>query len=150
MLYTYSIPYPNAPVVGVCWYEADAFCRWAGGGLPSEREWEAAARGNEAREYPWDGPWGDGICNTRESGLSTTSPVGLFPRSRQAGFGLEDLAGNVFEWCREEVGYVGRLLRGGSWYVASGVARAVFRHVLDPDVRDDVVGFRVLLYLRQD
>ncbi|MCP5023840.1 MAG: SUMF1/EgtB/PvdO family nonheme iron enzyme, partial [bacterium] len=89
---------PNQPVVGVSWWEAEAFCRWAGGRLPSEQEWESAARGREAREYPWDGPWEDGICNTRESRLGTTSPVGLFPRSRQADFNLEDMAGNVWEW----------------------------------------------------
>jgi hypothetical protein len=69
---------PNQPVVGVSWWEAEAFCRWSGGRLPSEREWEAAARGSEAREYPWDGPWEDGICNTHEAGLGTTSPVGSF------------------------------------------------------------------------
>ncbi len=134
----------NQPVVGVSWYEAEAFCRWAGGRLPSEREWEAAARGREARVYPWDGPWEDGICNTKESGLGTTSPVGLFPRSRQADFGLEDLAGNVWEWVSGE-----RLLRGGSWGSGSRNARAAIR-VNYPDDRDYFIGFRVLLFLRQD
>jgi hypothetical protein len=136
---------PNQPVVGVSWWEAEAFCRWAGGRLPSEREWESAARGREAREYPWDGPWEDGICNTRESGLGTTSPVGLFPRSRQADFGLEDLAGNVWEWVSGE-----RLLRGGSWLYATWFARAAVRFGLIPDYRFDYCGFRVLLFLRQD
>ncbi len=136
---------PNQPVVGVTWWEAEAFCRWAGGRLPSEQEWEAAARGREAREYPWNGPWEDGICNTRESGLETTSPVGLFPRSRQADFGLEDMAGNVLEWVSGE-----RLLRGGSWIYGTRFARAAIRIDNFPDVRGDSLGFRLLLCLRQD
>jgi formylglycine-generating enzyme required for sulfatase activity len=136
---------PNQPVVGVSWWEAEAFCRWAGGRLPSEQEWEAAARGSKAREYPWEGPWEDGICNTVESRLGTTSPVGLFPRSRQADFGLEDLAGNVWEWVSGE-----RLLRGGSWNLGAWDARAAGRYDVNPDYRDDYVGFRVLLALRQD
>ena len=136
---------PNQPVVGVSWWEAKAFCRWAGGRLPSEQEWESAARGREAREYPWDGPWKDGICNTLESGLGGTSPVGLFPRSRQADFSLEDLAGNVWEWVSGE-----RLLRGGSWNDETGVARAAFRYLNYPVGRSSTIGFRVLLFLRQD
>ncbi len=137
---------PNQPVVGVSWWEAEAFCRWAGGRLPSEQEWEAAARGREAREYPWDGPWENGICNTRESGVGTTSPVGLFPRSRQVDFGLEDMAGNVWEWDSGK-----RSVRGGSWFDDSWNARAAVRLVNDfPGNRGDFIGFRVLLYLRQD
>jgi formylglycine-generating enzyme required for sulfatase activity len=104
LFHEHRVDAPNQPVVGVSWYEAEAFCRWAGGRLPTEREWEAAARGTKAREYPWDGSWEDGICNTREAGLGATSPVGLFPRSRQADFGLDDLAGNVWEWCSDERG----------------------------------------------
>jgi hypothetical protein len=145
---------PNQPVVGVSWYEAEAYCRWAGGRLPSEQEWEAAARGSKTREYPWDGPWVDGICNTHEAGLGTTSPIGLFPRSRQADFGLEDLAGNVWEWCEDEVNegvFSGnRLLRGGSWFGDSRFARAAIRDDFDPDFRFSGIGFRVLLCMRQD
>ena len=90
---------PNQPVVGVSFFEAEACCAWAGGRLPPEQEWEAAARGTEGYEYPWGDDWEDGICNSREAGLGITSPVGLFPRSRQALLGIEDLAGNVGEWC---------------------------------------------------
>jgi formylglycine-generating enzyme required for sulfatase activity len=136
---------PNQPVIGVSWYEAEAYCRWVGGRLPTEQEWEAAARGPKAREYPWDGPWEDGICNTREAGLGTTSPVGLFPRSRQADFGLEDLAGNVWEWVSGE-----RLLRGGSWLIDSWLARAAFRNYNHPGNRGLSIGFRVVLCMRQD
>ena len=115
---------PNQPVVGVSFWEAEAFCRWAGGRLPSELEWEAAARGPQGHEYPWGDTWEDGICNSREAGLGVTSPVGLFPRSRSKPYGLEDMAGNVWEWCadfydREESEGL-RVVRGGSWVDGAG------------------------------
>ena len=93
---------PNQPVVGVSFWEAEACCAWSGGRLPSEQEWEASARGPN----PWGNDWQDGICNTIELGLGVTSPVGLFPRSRQADLGIEDLAGNVWEWCASLYGSV--------------------------------------------
>ncbi len=136
---------PNQPVVGVSWWEAEAFCRWAGGRLPSEQDWESAARGSEAREYPWDGHWEDGICNTYEVGLGSTSPVGLFPRSRQADFSLEDMAGNVWEWVSDK-----GLLCGGSWRNGSSIVRVTNHSYIIPDDRHGNLGFRVLLFLRQD
>ena len=141
----HSINAPNQPVVGVCWYEADAFCKWVGGRLPTEQEWEATARGSKAREFPWDGPWEDGICNTYQAGLGTTSPAGLFPRSRQADFGLEDLAGNVWEWVSGK-----NLLRGGSWFNGTGDARATIRFNYPPGYRYSFIGFRVLLCTCQE
>ena len=120
---------PNQPVVGVSFWEAEACCRWAGGRLPKEREWEAAARGPEGVVYPWGNDWEDGICNSEEAGLGVTSTVGLFPRSRQARLGLEDLAGNVWEWCDDlyEKGAVPRVLRGGSYNDSSRGLRAAGR-----------------------
>ena len=135
---------PNQPVVGVSFYEAQAFCKWAGGFLPSERQWEAAACGSEGFEYPWGGPWEDGICNTEEAGLDVTSPAGLFPRSRQQVLKLEDMAGNVWEWCDSlyKEDSKGRVLRGGSFYINADDARATIRLVRPPDIRYYSFGFR--------
>jgi formylglycine-generating enzyme required for sulfatase activity len=124
---------PNQPVVGVSFWEAEAFCAWAGGRLPTEEEWEAAARGPNGLVYPWDDAWQDGICNTREAGLGVTSPVGLFPRARQADRAIDDLAGNVWEWCSSRYDLQDknfpddRVLRGGSWFSGRGDARSAAR-----------------------
>ncbi len=99
---------PNAPVVGVCWYEAAAFCRWLTNTckngiyvLPDDNQWEAAAAGKRGREYPWKAGWKDGICNTKESKIAKTSAVGVFPAS-DTPEGVSDLAGNVWEWTRTD------------------------------------------------
>jgi len=139
---------PNQPVVGVSYVEAEAFAAWCGGRLPGEWEWEAAARGPNSLHYPWGGQdtWRDGICNSYEAGLQKTTPVGLFPASRQKDTGIEDLAGNVWEWCgnfydREKKL---RVLRGGSWDFDSRFVRAAFRYWFIPGWRNGSVGFRVI------
>jgi formylglycine-generating enzyme required for sulfatase activity len=140
---------PTQPVVGVSWWEADAFCRWAGCRLPTEREWEAAARGPEAWEYPWKGEWRDGICNSREADLGVTTPVGIFPNSA-AVCGGHDMAGNVWEWCNDTFDPAsaddpdaGRVLRGGSWFDGLHICRSAIRLIWLPDFRNYLSGFRV-------
>jgi formylglycine-generating enzyme required for sulfatase activity len=141
---------PNQPVVGVSFWEAEAFCAWAGGRLPTEGEWEAAARGPKGLVYPWGDAWQDDICNTDEAGLDVTSPVGLYPRARQADRAIDDLAGNVWEWCASFYDRYNkdfpdaRVLRGGSWYVDLVSARSAYRGRYFPSFRDLSIGFRVV------
>jgi hypothetical protein len=134
---------PNKPVVGVSWYEAEAYCRWAGGQLPTERQWEAAARGGAGRQYPWGNEWRDGICNSAAAGLGETSSVGLVPSSRTPDGGLEDMAGNVWEWCADW-NHKGshRVDRGGSW-ISYGAAwcRSAYRSRSVPTYRRNNLGF---------
>jgi formylglycine-generating enzyme required for sulfatase activity len=141
---------PNQPVVGVSFWEAEAFCAWAGGRLPTEEEWEAAARGPKGLVYPWGDAWQDGICNTGEAGLGLTSPVGLFPRARQADHAIDDLAGNVWESCasffdpKSKDFPDARVLRGGSWDDDLDLARSANRYGGLPNFRSSFIGFRVV------
>ena len=96
---------PNAPVVGVCWWEADAFCRWLTESrndgwiyrLPTDAQWYAAAAGKQGREHPWGSKWIDGACNSEEAKIEKNTSVGIFPRGDTPGH-VSDMAGNVWEW----------------------------------------------------
>ena len=96
---------PNQPRVGVNWYEAVAYARWLVEKtgrpyrLPTEAEWERAARHTDGRTYPWGEGWQDGMANTQEAGLERTTAVGSFPQDT-AVCGAQDLSGNVNEWCQ--------------------------------------------------
>ncbi|NIM14207.1 MAG: SUMF1/EgtB/PvdO family nonheme iron enzyme [Candidatus Aminicenantes bacterium] len=97
---------PNFPVVGVSWYEAAAYANWLSQvigktyRLPFEAEWEKAASGTDGREYPWGNKFDKSMCNSGESGLGRTSPVGIFPGGASP-YGCYDMAGNVWEWCAD-------------------------------------------------
>lgn len=164
-----SLTWGNAaqPVVGVCWYEAQAYCRWLNGllandryRLPSEAEWEAAGRGREkGRRYAWGGQFDLLRANTAKTRLGVTTPVGVFPDGNTPGVGLQDLCGNVWEWTatpwsegevwHPELGSaVGqpdarRVVRGGSWRLSASRVRLGSRDAGDPDLRDDYLGFRL-------
>ncbi len=146
------------PRENVSWYEAVAFCRWLAYmigehvTLPTEQQWQWAAQGNTAREYPWDGPFDANKCNTKESGIGQTTDVDRYPDGASP-FGVMDMAGNVWEWCLNEYenpentglgGDARRVLRGGAWYDLRDFARAAYRD--DPLPRDRLYydGFRVL------
>jgi formylglycine-generating enzyme required for sulfatase activity len=134
----------NRPVVNVNWYGASAYCAWAKCRLPSEQEWEYAARGTEGRKYPWGSePPTPDRANYDETKLGAASPVGLFPLGATPE-GIEDMAGNVLEWTSSQYEQKdARVLRGGAWDdVVPRYLRAVYRYRLDPGNRIDNIGFR--------
>ncbi len=179
---------PTHPVVGVSFHEAYAYCRWLDGQirragsvpeghkvrLPTEAEWEKAARGSlDQRRYPWDDEYDKELCNGLELGLGETSPVGCFPggHSRQTpeNEGIWDMCGNVWEWCQdafdgeayksvrgpdpvksrlysvESDSSLSRVCRGGSFDVGALFLRVSCRDVGRPSERGDFRGFRVVL-----
>ena len=136
--------HPNRPVTSVSWYEASAYAAWAGARLPSEAEWERAARGTEGREYPWGCEKPDANrANYRPRGPSNATPVGLYPAGGTPE-GIMDMAGNVWEWVEnsEDQGKL-RVLRGGSWENDAAGLRAEVRGRGDPGSWSDHFGFRI-------
>ena len=167
---------PQQPVVGITWHEARAYCNWltecAGletgriYRLPTEVEYEAAARGKVGRAYCYGHEFDSSRCNIFESHIRRTTPVGIFDNATPEG--AFDLTGNVWSWTlsifdqdrfpypyraddgREDIHATGvrRPLRGGSWYFGRDLARAVCRRVKYPNGRFFDVGFRVVSVLR--
>ena len=184
-----SLNKPNQPVVGISWYEAQAYCNWLSDRiaakpplwwrapsqpevvLPTEAEWEYAASGTTGRPYPWTGQAEPDPerANYRESKLECTAPVGCYPRGTTPE-GLWDMAGNVWEWCRDVWAEdarekrkqenrnpenttgdpTGRVRRGGSWFNDADDLRAAFRNGYLVWNRLNVIGFRCGLRKNHD
>jgi formylglycine-generating enzyme required for sulfatase activity len=137
--------HPNWPVVNVTWHQATAYCEWAGGRLPTEAEWERAARGPNATKYPWGEEDIDpSRANYDESGIGHPTPVGLYPSGASAE-GACDLLGNVSEWTSSErsKGSDTYVWRGGSFDANRRYARSSYRYYNRPGACGRNLGFRL-------
>ncbi len=153
--------FENHPVTFVTWFGADAYAKFYGWRLPSENEWEKAARGTDARSYPWGEEIFDNIANYASSHNLfekifkkeiTTTPVGFFngktyndyqTKDNRSPYGLYDMAGNVWQWCGDDYRYIHyRYMRGGSHTNYEYNLRVWARNSAGPDFYSMYVGFR--------
>jgi formylglycine-generating enzyme len=152
------------PMVRVTWDEARAYCQWAGGDLPTEAQWERAARGTDGRKYPWGNEWNPDLCVHSDKDWEdkkSTSPVNRRDHTYATSRGHTDMAGNVWQWCLDRYssdGYrslpdyepqrmhsdYGYVLRGGSWRNESpSIFRSALRFHDSPSYNEIDLGFRI-------
>ncbi|MEO8610927.1 MAG: SUMF1/EgtB/PvdO family nonheme iron enzyme [Chloroflexota bacterium] len=150
---------PDAPRVCVTWYEAEAYAAWRGGSLPTEAQWEYAARGPDSLIYPWGNTWDEQLANVVDS--TNLTPVGTYPDG-VSWVGALDMSGNAMEWVQDwlstkyyqssatddplgpEKG-THKVEKGGWWGSNPFVARGAYRHYEDPPTyQDHHIGFRII------
>ena len=150
------------PVTCLTWDEVGVYCGWVGGRLPTEAQWEKAARGTAELKYPWGNEFESTNCNSEEGGIEGPMPVGSYSLQGNSPYGLMDVSGNVWEWTADwyDIGYYSkassqnptgpksgehRSLRGGSWYANYCSVRTSYRYYDLPYGRSTGVGFRCVV-----